>query len=111
MSAESIKRLLENQVVKVAWETIQTTADAIEERLEVNTPKQTGKTATSWTQEKQENGDIHIVTRLKTKKGFQPACYFLELNYGNANQPPTMFIEKSIAEGLQDAMGPSKKIG
>ena len=111
MSAESIKCLLENHVVKVGRETIQTTADDIEERLEVNTPKQTGKTAKSWTQEKQENGDIHIVTRLKTKKGFQPACKLLELNYGNANQPTTMFIEKSIAEGLQDAMGPSKKIG
>ena len=81
---------------------LQQVADDVTVNLKKNTPKRTGKTAASWTQIKQENGDIHIVTRLPDG---QPARYLKELNSGNAQQAPTRFIEKSIAEALDKARG------
>lgn len=78
----------------------QAVADEIEDALHELTPKRTGKTARSWTQETQENGDIHIFTRLQTSKGEQPARYIIELNEGTDKTPPTKFIEASIARGL-----------
>ena len=82
-------------------ESLQTVADEIQNSLHETTPVLTGKTAASWTQERQENGDIHIVTRLKTKAGkIIPARYLLELNSGSSKRAPGRFIEKSIARGL-----------
>ena len=84
-------------LIQAVEDKLQQVADDVTAALHKNTPKLTGKTAASWTQEKQENGDIHIVTRLPNG---EPARYLLELNSGNAQQAPTRFIEKSIAEAL-----------
>ena len=87
--ADRIRSMLEHTVEVTGQKAVQAVADEIETALHELTPKQTGKTAASWTQEKQDNGDIHIVTRLKTKKGEQPARYLIELNEGTATTPPT----------------------
>ena len=98
MTAEDIKKYMEHRVQAIGKEYVQDLADELEGELKELTPKRTGRTAASWTQEKQEDGSIVIHTRLKTKKGFQPARWLLELNYGNKDQPPTMFIQRAIAK-------------
>ena len=100
-SADEIRQYMENEVKVIGEKSLKTVADEIETSLQQLTPKLTGKTAASWTQEKQDNGDIHIVTRLKTKAGkIIPARYLLELNSGSSKRAPGRFIEKSIARGL-----------
>ena len=96
---------MEHQVQVAGEKSLQAVADELQAALHELTPKRTGKTAASWVQQKQENGDIHIVTRLETKKGQQPARYIVELNEGTERTPPTKFIERSIARGLQKARG------
>ena len=103
--ADRIREYMEREVEVFGQKSVQAVADELQAALQELTPKQTGKTAASWTQEKQENGDIVIHTRLETKKGQQPARYLIELNEGTADRPPTKFIERSIARGLQKARG------
>ena len=72
-------------------------------------PKRSGQTAVAWRQTKNDDGSITIHTRLKTKKGEQPAHWILELNEGGYKTrdsgiaPPTKFIEASIVRGLSKA--------
>ena len=101
--ADKIMAYMEHQVQVAGEKSLQAVADELQAALQELTPKRTGKTAASWTQEKQDNGDIHIVTRLQTKKGQQPARYIIELNEGTAERAPTRFIQRSIAQGLQKA--------
>ena len=93
-------RILENmthQVTAIGNNAVQRVADKLESALEERTPKRTGKTARSWTQTKNDDGSITLHTVLPDGT---PARYLLELNYGNANQPPTMFIESAIAQAI-----------
>ena len=103
--ADKIMAYMTHQVQVAGEKSLQAVADELQTSLQELTPKRTGKTAASWTQEKQENGDIVIHTRLETKKGQQPARYIIELNEGTAERAPTRFIQRSISRGLQKARG------
>ncbi len=96
--ADKVLEYMNNRVTEIMTKNVQAVADAIQEELHELTPKRTGKTAKAWTQEKQDDGSIVIHTRLETG---DPARWLLELNYGNADQAPTMFIQRAIARGLK----------
>jgi len=98
MTAASATAKLHAALQAKAQKALKQTADNVEQALEKNTPKRTGVTAKSWKQTKEAPNRIVIHTELPSG---QPARYLKELNYGNAQQAPTGFIEQSIAEALE----------
>ena len=106
--ADEIRKYLEHQVTVTGEEALQAVADEIQKSLHELTPKRTGKTAASWTQERTGPNEITIKTVLPDGN---PARWILELNEGGYRlkdggiAPPTKFIEASIARAVERFRG------
>ena len=106
--ADKIREYMEHQVTVTGEKALQAVADELQAALRELTPKRTGKTAASWTQERTGPHEITIHTRLETG---DPARWIIELNEGGYKlkeggiAPPTKFIEAAIARGLAKVNG------
>ena len=95
--ADKIRQYMENEIKVIGDKSLTTLADEIESSLHELTPKRTGATAASWTQERTGPTEITIHTRLPNG---QPARWIRELNSGSSKRAPGRFIQNSIARGL-----------